>query len=160
MSPLLHRLKSIVSAGFVCLIAASVSTLHAQARRGTLSLQAGAALAAARTSVAGETSTDAGPLLTGQLGVALSPRTDLTAGLVVQPYKAHNPARAGEFIRCIRLLGDGARRRSGNRPGVACGCEAGRPFEGFGILSGADELSTMFGFGVSVVPAGARPRGR
>ena len=42
-----------------------VAPAGAQARRGSVELRAGAALGWTRTSVAGEASTDLGPLLTG-----------------------------------------------------------------------------------------------
>ena len=195
MSTLSQQFQSIVNTGFVCVIVASATTLHAQTRRGTVQLRAGAALGLARTSVGGETSTDVGPLLIGQLGVALSTRTDLTAGFVIQPYKAQNPVMDEAFTALYTLagvqVGFGGSHRTYLRPelglafrswsgsdafvssetGLAVGLAVGREWpvgakvgvavEGFGRLSGADELSTvLFGLGISVVPVGARPRGR
>jgi hypothetical protein len=58
----------LVSAGFACVCVVTAATLHAQDRSGAVQLRAGAALGLARTSVGGGTSTDVGPLLTGQLG--------------------------------------------------------------------------------------------
>ena len=195
MSTLSQRFQSIVNTGFVCVSVASATTLDAQARRGTVQLRAGAALGVATTSVGGEKSTKVGPLLTGQFGVALSSRTDLTLELAVQPFKAQNPVRDEAFTGVFTLagvqVGFGESRRVYLRPelglvfrswsgadvfvpsetGLAVGLAVGREWpvgakvgvavEGFGRLSGADELSTvLFGLGVSVVPVGARPRGR
>jgi hypothetical protein len=67
----------IVNTGLAFVIILTAPTLHAQERHGAVQLRAGAALGAARTSVGGEKSTDVGPLLTGQFGLVLSPRTDL-----------------------------------------------------------------------------------
>ena len=63
------------------------------------------ALGIASTSVSGRSSTDAGPLFNGQLGLVLSSRTDLTADLSVQPYKAQNPVRDEGFTAIYGLLG-------------------------------------------------------
>jgi hypothetical protein len=77
----------------------------AQARQGRVEIRAGAALALASTSVGGESSSDLGGLLTGQLGLVLSSRTDLTADLVVQPFKAQNPLFDEAFTAVYALLG-------------------------------------------------------
>jgi hypothetical protein len=126
MSTLSQRFQSIVNTGFVCVSVASATTLDAQARRGTVQLRAGAALGVATTSVGGEKSTKVGPLLTGQFGVALSSRTDLTLELAVQPFKAHNPVRDEAFTGVFTLAGPGGLRRkpprlsaAGTRPGVS-----------------------------------------
>ena len=94
--------------------------VSAQARDGPVELRAGAALGWASTSVAGETSTNLGPLLTGQLGYALSTRTDLTLDVAVQPFKAQNPV-ADEAFRGVYTLaglqvGVGTSRRVYLRP--------------------------------------------
>jgi hypothetical protein len=113
-------LHSLVKSGLFCLSLASATMLQAQVRRGTMQLRAGAALGLARTSVGGETSTDAGPLLIGQLGVATSSRTDLTLGLTVQPFKAHNPVGDEAYKAFYALgglqLGLGKQRRLYLRP--------------------------------------------
>jgi hypothetical protein len=79
------------------------ASASAQARGGAVELRAGAALGWARTSVAGESSTNFGPLLTGQLGFALSTRTDLTVDVAVQSFKAQNPV-ADEAFRGVYTL--------------------------------------------------------
>jgi hypothetical protein len=100
-----------------------VAPAGAQARRGSVELRAGAALGWTRTSVAGEASTDLGPLLTGQVGYALSTRTDLTVDVAVQPFKAHNPVADEAFTAVYSLgglqVGLGASRRVYLRPEVA-----------------------------------------
>jgi hypothetical protein len=112
--------RILLSASFACACLATGPTLDAQTQRSTVQLRAGAALGLARTSVAGETSTDVGPLLTGQLGVALSGRTDLTLALVVQPFKAQNPvldeAYTGVYSLAGLQLGLGNQRRLYLRP--------------------------------------------
>ena len=99
-----------------------VAPAGAQARRGSVELRAGAALGWTRTSVAGEASTDLGPLLTGQVGYALSTRTDLTVDVAVQPFKAHNPVADEAFTAVYSLgglqVGLGASRRVYLRPEV------------------------------------------
>lgn len=109
-----------MAGGMALAYVATAATLHAQAGRGTVQLRAGAALGAARTSVGGETSTDVGPLLTGQLGVAVSSRTNLTLALAVQPFKAHNPVADEAFTAVYTLagleVGLGRRRRVYLRP--------------------------------------------
>jgi len=70
----------------------------------------------------GEASTDLGPLLTAQVGYALSTRTDLTVDVAVQPFKAHNPV-ADEAFTAVYSLGGlqvalGASRRVYLRPEV------------------------------------------
>jgi hypothetical protein len=99
---------------------ATAATLHAQERSGAVQLRAGAALGVAITSVGGETSTNVGPLLTGQVGVAVSSRTNLTLGLAVQPFKAHNPVANEAFTAVYTLagveVGLGRRRRIYVRP--------------------------------------------
>jgi hypothetical protein len=120
MSTLSRWLHSLVKSGFFCLSLASATMLQAQVRRGAVQLRAGAALGLARTSVGGETSTDIGPLLTGQLGVALSSRTDLTVAVAVQPFKARNPVKDEAFTAVYSLagvqLGLGPQRRLYLRP--------------------------------------------
>lgn len=110
----------LVSAGFACACLATGSTLDAQAPRRAVQLRAGAALGLARTSVAGETSTDIGPLLTGQFGIALSSRTDLTVAVAVQPFKAQNPVMDEAYTAVYSLagvqLGLGTQRRLYLRP--------------------------------------------
>ena len=81
------------------------SSTTAQARGGTVEVRAGMALAIASTSVRGESSTDAGPLFSGQLGLVLSSRTDITAEFIVQPYKAQNPVLDEAFTAIYGLLG-------------------------------------------------------
>lgn len=82
------------------------SSTTAQARRGSVEVRAGMALGIARTYV-GRTgsSTDAGPLFNGQLGLVLSSRTDITADFIVQPYKAQNPDADEGFTAIYGLLG-------------------------------------------------------
>jgi len=80
-------------------------SVTAQARRGSVEVRGGTALGIASTSVGGRSSTALGPLLTGQLGLVLSTRTDLTADLVVQPFKAQNPVRDEAFTAIHSLLG-------------------------------------------------------
>lgn len=108
------------SSFIACACVATAATLHAQDRSGAVQLGAGAALGLARTSVGGETSTDVGPLLTGQFGVALSSRTNLTLALAVQPFKAHNPVANEAFTAIYTLagleVGLGRRRRVYLRP--------------------------------------------
>lgn len=81
------------------------SSTAAQARRGSVEVRAGVALGIASTSVGGRSSTDAGPLFNGQLGLVLSNRTDITADFTVQRYKAQNPGRDEEFTATYGLLG-------------------------------------------------------
>jgi hypothetical protein len=81
-----------------------VAPAGAQVRRGSVELRAGAAIGWTSTSVGGETSTDLGPLLIGQVGYALSTRTDLTVDVAVQPFKAHNPV-ADEAFSAVYSLG-------------------------------------------------------
>lgn len=83
----------------------AIATTHAQERNGTAQLRAGVALSLARTSVGGETSSDVGPLLTGQLGIAVSTATDLTLGATYQPFKAHNPVADEAFTAVYTLVG-------------------------------------------------------
>jgi hypothetical protein len=80
----------------------ATSSAHAQ-EGNSAELRLGAALSLARTSVAGESSSDVGPLLIGQLGVAISRRTDLTLGLAYQPFKAENPV-IDEAYRAVYSL--------------------------------------------------------
>jgi hypothetical protein len=120
MSTLSRWLHSLVKSGFFCLSVASATMLQAQVRRGAVQLRAGAALGLTRTSVGGETSTDFTPLLTGQLGVAVSSRTDLVVDLAVQPSKAQNPVADEAFTAVYALagvqLGRGESRRFYLRP--------------------------------------------
>lgn len=83
----------------------AIATTQAQERDGTTQLRAGVALSLARTSVGGETSSDVGPLLTGQLGIAVSTATDLTLGATYQPFKAHNPVMDEAFTGVYTLAG-------------------------------------------------------
>jgi hypothetical protein len=71
-----------------------------EGRRSSVELKAGAALALATTAVGSETGTDVGPLFSGVLGLPLSHRTDLTAEVSWQPFKAHNPV-ADEAFRAV-----------------------------------------------------------
>jgi hypothetical protein len=156
-----------------------------------LHLRIGAGIALARTSVGGETSSELGPLLNGQVGIAISPPVDLTLGVTLQPFKADNPVRSEAYTSVYTLAGVqialGKARRLHFRPelglvfrswsgtdvfvssetslaaGLAFGHEwtvgrnMGVTVEGFGRLSGADELSTsLLGVAVSLVPVGAR----
>ena len=109
-----------VTAGFACACAVTVTALHAQARRGVAQARVGAAIALTRTSVGGETSTDFTPLLTGQLGAAVSDGTDLVVELAVQPFKAQNPVADEAFTAVYALagvqLGLGESRRLYLRP--------------------------------------------
>jgi hypothetical protein len=77
----------------------------AQARRSSVEVRGGAALGIASTSVGGRSSTDLGPLLTAQLGLVLSTRTDLTGDFVVQAFEAQNPVRDEAFTAVHTLLG-------------------------------------------------------
>jgi hypothetical protein len=86
------------------LIVGLVPPVSAQARGGPVELRGGAAVGWASTSVGGETSTDLGPLLTGQVGYALSTRTDLTLDITAQPFRAHNPV-GDEAFRAVYSLG-------------------------------------------------------
>jgi hypothetical protein len=149
--------QALVSAGFACACLATAATLHAQDRSGSVQLRAGAALGVAMTSVGGETSTDVGPLLTGQFGVAVSSRTNLTLALAVQPFKAHNPVADEAFTAVSTLagleLGLGKRRRVYVRP------ELGLVFRSW---SGSEVfVSSETGFALGVVigrewPIGAK----
>lgn len=85
-------------------VLSAVFPASAQERSGSLELRAGAALGAVKTDVGGESSTDVGPLLTAQLGYALSRGVDLTADLVYQPFKAKNPLGFEEYTT-VSLLG-------------------------------------------------------
>lgn len=87
------------------ILVAVPSNSTAQARRGSVEVRAGMALGIASTSVGGGSSTDAGPLFSGQLGLVLSSRTDITAEFIVQPYKAQNPVRDEAFTAIYSLLG-------------------------------------------------------
>ena len=113
--PALGALLTLASA-----LLSMTTELHAQADRGKVQLQAGVAPALARTSVGGETSTDAGPLLTGQVGIPVSTRSHLTLGVVFQPFKAHNPVIDEQFTAVYSLagleLGLGQSRRFHVRP--------------------------------------------
>ena len=106
----------------VPLIVGLVRPVGAQARSARLEWRAGAAVGWASTLVAGETSSDWGPLLTGQVGYALSTRTDLTVDLALQPFKAHNPVRNEAFSAVYSLgglqVGLGSSRRVYLRPEV------------------------------------------
>jgi len=112
--------RLLIPAGFACACPMTVTTLHGQARHGAVQLRAGAAMALTRTSVGGETSTDFTPLLTGQLGAAVSDRTDLVVELAVQPIKAQNPVADEAFTAVYALagvqLGRGESRRFYFRP--------------------------------------------
>jgi len=77
----------------------------AQARRGSVEVRGGTALAIASTSVARRSSTNLGALLTAQLGLVLSTHTDLTGDFAVQPFKAQNPVRDEAFTAVHSLLG-------------------------------------------------------
>lgn len=68
-------------------------------------LRLGAAFGHASTSVSGASSSNDGALLTGLLGFPLSARTDLALDLVVQPFKAQNPARDEAYTTVYALLG-------------------------------------------------------
>jgi len=106
----------------VFLMVGLVAPVSGQARSERLEWRAGAAVGWASTLVAGETSSDWGPLLTGQVGYALSSRIDLTVDLALQPFKAHNPVRNEEFSAIYTLgglqVGLGASRRVYLRPEV------------------------------------------
>ena len=102
------------------LLVVTVATLHAQGQRSPVQLRAGAALALATTSVAGETATDLWPVISAVLGSAH--RTSLSAEMAVQPFKAHNPV-ADEAFRALYALAGvqirmGAARRVYLRPAV------------------------------------------
>lgn len=94
----------------------------AQERSGPLELRAGAALGAVKTDVGRESSTDVGPLLTAQLGYALSRGVDLTADLLYQPFKAENPLGFEEYTTVLLLggaqVGFGDSKRTFVRPEV------------------------------------------
>jgi hypothetical protein len=101
-------LKRPALAAFGALASALLATateLHPQTDGGKVQLQAGVAPALARTSVGGETSTDAGPLLTGQVGIPVSTRSHLTIGVVFQPFKAHNPVADERYSGVYSLAG-------------------------------------------------------
>jgi hypothetical protein len=102
------------------LVVSNSTAAHAQVRAGSVVLKAGAALGLASTSVGGETSTDIGPLVTGQFGMVLSSRTELTADVALQPFKAHNPvadeAFTGVYTMAGLQVGLGSSRRAYVRP--------------------------------------------
>jgi hypothetical protein len=102
------------------LVVSNLTAAHAQERAGSVVLKAGAALGLASTSVGGETSTDVGPLVTGQFGIVLSTRTELTADFALQPFKAHNPvadeAFTGVYTMAGLQVGLGDSRRAYVRP--------------------------------------------
>jgi hypothetical protein len=93
-----------------------------EGRRSSVDLRGGAALALATTAVGGETGTDVGPLFSGVLGLPLSNRTDLTAEVSWQPFKAHNPVADEAFRAVYGLAGVevslGSARRVYLRPGL------------------------------------------
>jgi hypothetical protein len=138
------------------LMLGAVAPVGAQARSGPVEVRAGAAFGWARTAVAGEASTDVGPLLTGQVGYALSTRTDLTLDLAVQPFKAQNPVadeafRAGYGLAGIQV-GVGRSRRVYLRPEVGL---VYRSWSGSQVFK-ASETSPAAGLGVG----GEMPVGR
>jgi hypothetical protein len=98
-----HRL--LLTAGFACACIATARTLQAQARHTRVQLRAGGAVALARTSVGGATSTDVGPLLSAQLGFAVSHGNYLTLGAGFQPFKAHNPVADEAFTAVHTVAG-------------------------------------------------------
>jgi hypothetical protein len=129
-------------------ILGAFAPVGAQPRTGPAEVRAGISLGWANTSVGGETSTDLGPLLSGQVGDVLSTRTDLTLDLTLQPFKAQNPARGEAFQAIYGLaglqVGLGHSRRVYLRP------ELGAVFRWW---SGSDvyvstELSPAAGFGI------------
>jgi hypothetical protein len=65
-------------------------------------------------------SSDFGPLLSGQLGFAISSGSHLTLGATFQPFKAHNPVADEAFTAVYTLaavqLGFGKTRRTYLRP--------------------------------------------
>jgi hypothetical protein len=86
-------------------IFSAVLPASAQERSGAVELRAGAALGAVKTDVGGESSTNVGPLLTAQLGYALSRGVDLTADLLYQPFKAESPLGFEEYTTVLLLGG-------------------------------------------------------
>ena len=103
-------------------VVSAVLPASAQERSGSLELRAGAALGAVKTDVGGKSSTDIGPLLTAQLGYALSRGVDLTADLLYQPFKAKNPLGFEEYTTVSLLggaqIGFGDSKRTFVRPEV------------------------------------------
>src|SRR5262249_15018916 len=100
------------------LLLAGVPTAGAVAQdeqRNSVQLRAGVALALATTGVAGETGKDVGPLLSGVLGLPLSSRTDLTAEVSWQPFRAHNPVADEAFRAAYGLAGVQLRLGSARR---------------------------------------------
>ncbi len=128
-----------------------VAPVGAQARGGRLEWRAGAAVGWASTLVAGETSSDWGPLLTGQVGYALSTRTDLTVDVALQPFKAHNPVRNEAFSAVYGLGGLqvalGASRRVYLRPEVGL---VFRSWSGDVFVSSETSLAGGLGLGGEV----------
>jgi len=135
----------------VPLIVGLVRPVGAQARSARLEWRAGAAVGWASTLVAGETSSDWGPLLTGQVGYALSTRTDLTVDLALQPFKAHNPVRNEAFSAVYSLgglqVGLGSSRRVYLRPEVGL---VFRSWSGEAFVPSETSLAVGLGLGGEV----------
>lgn len=77
----------------------------AQARPGRVEARAGVALAVASTSVGGHSSTDAGAVFSGQLGLVLSGRSEVTLDVAFQPFTAQNPVRSEAYTARYAILG-------------------------------------------------------
>ena len=120
--PASRRFRQVRAVLVVPLMVGLVAPVSAQARGSRLEWRAGAAVGWASTLVGGESSSDWGPLLTGQVGYALSTRTDLTVDIALQPFKAHNPVRNEAFSAVYSLgglqVGLGASRLVYLRPEV------------------------------------------
>ena len=99
--------RTVELCAIVSIALASVPVAHtaAQERDRAVHLRVGAGLGLARTSVGGETSSDVGPFLSAQLGVAISPATDLTLGAAFQPFKAQNPVIDEAYTGIYTLAG-------------------------------------------------------
>ena len=89
----------------IALVSVAVAQVEAQENDRPVRLRVGAGVALARTSVGGEAGADVGPLLNGQLGVAVSPAIDLTVGAAFQPFKADNPVADEAYTAVYTLAG-------------------------------------------------------
>ena len=128
------------------LLGALAGPVVAQERTGKIELRAGAELGVVRTDVSSESSTDVGPLVTGQIGFAVTPGVDLTVDVVWQPFEAENPLGFEQYTAVSVLggaqLGLGGSKRTFVRPAVGAA---------FSSWSGEDpwvESNTNVAFGL------------
>lgn len=89
----------------LAIVVGEPTNVMAQARQGGVTIRVGTGLGITSTSVGGEQAIDAGPVLQGQIGMVMSPRSELTADVTVQPFKAGNPVADESFTAIYSTLG-------------------------------------------------------